>query len=152
MAPLEVAELAAFHGKVRAPHGVGFGLEDGSVTAIAGANGAGTTTALRAIRGRVAAGGAVTFAGMTGRPVSRPPPGSSLSRTALTPTIRRGTMTRKTRAWHAFTDRYDPQGDRPNSFNADGWSVCRTMIAAPEQAGDDLSREVTAHPAISSAG
>lgn len=47
----------------------------------------------------------------------------------------------ETKAWHAFMDKYYPEGDKANAFNAYGWSVCHTMIAVLEQAGDDLSRE-----------
>ena len=47
----------------------------------------------------------------------------------------------ETRAWHDFMDAFYPDGDKANMFNAYGWSVCHTMIAVLEQAGDDLSRE-----------
>ncbi len=45
------------------------------------------------------------------------------------------------KGWHAFMDKYYPEGDKANKFNAYGWAVCHTMIAVLEQAGDNLSRE-----------
>jgi len=47
----------------------------------------------------------------------------------------------ETKEWHAFMDKYYPDGDKANKFNAYGWAVCHTMIAVLKQAGDDLSRE-----------
>ena len=50
---LEVKSLAAFYGPIQALFGLDFGVEDGGATALLGANGAGKTTALRALSGLV---------------------------------------------------------------------------------------------------
>jgi branched-chain amino acid transport system ATP-binding protein len=50
---LDVRNLQAFYGKTAALHGITFQMEEGSVTALLGANGAGMTTALRAISGMI---------------------------------------------------------------------------------------------------
>jgi branched-chain amino acid transport system ATP-binding protein len=53
MALLEIENLEAYYGQIKALHGIDFSLEEGSVTTILGANGAGKTTTLRAICGMV---------------------------------------------------------------------------------------------------
>jgi branched-chain amino acid transport system ATP-binding protein len=70
MAFLELDEVRAAYGAVRALHGVSFAVEEGSITALLGANGAGKTTTLRAISGMVRTSGRVRFEGreLTGRP------------------------------------------------------------------------------------
>ena len=60
---LEVSNLEAFYGPVRALHGISFSLEDGGITAILGANGAGKTTTLRAICSMVKTTGEILYAG-----------------------------------------------------------------------------------------
>jgi branched-chain amino acid transport system ATP-binding protein len=60
---LEVANLQAGYGPTRVLHGISFSLDEGSITALLGANGAGTTTTLRALCGMVKAGGEVRFGG-----------------------------------------------------------------------------------------
>ena len=57
MAFLEVSDLKAFYGQTEALHGLDFSLEEGSITAILGANGAGTGLGSRAC-GTAAAGSA----------------------------------------------------------------------------------------------
>ncbi|MCH9673202.1 MAG: ABC transporter ATP-binding protein [Gammaproteobacteria bacterium] len=63
MAFLEVRDLKAFYGQTEALHGLGFDLEEGSITTILGANGAGKTTTLRAICRMVRTEGTVNFDG-----------------------------------------------------------------------------------------
>ena len=63
MALLEVTNLEAFYGQTQVLRGLSFTLEEGGVTAILGANGAGKTTALRAICGMVRTAGEIRFAG-----------------------------------------------------------------------------------------
>ena len=58
---LEVSGLDAFYGEQQALFGVGFGLDDGRVSTLLGANGAGKTTVLRALTGMVRTGGTVRF-------------------------------------------------------------------------------------------
>ena len=60
---LEVQDLEAFYGHTQALFGVDFALERGSITTILGANGAGKTTALRAISALIRTQGRVTFDG-----------------------------------------------------------------------------------------
>ena len=60
---LEVKNLEAQYGLTRVLHGVDFTVEDGGITAILGANGAGKTTMLRSICGMVQTAGSITFAG-----------------------------------------------------------------------------------------
>ena len=60
---LEVEALDAFYDEQQALFGVGFGLDEGRVSTLLGANGAGKTTVLRALTGMVRAGGAIRFDG-----------------------------------------------------------------------------------------
>jgi branched-chain amino acid transport system ATP-binding protein len=53
MALLELSDVHAAYGSVRALHGVSLQVPEGSVVALLGANGAGKTTTLRAISGTV---------------------------------------------------------------------------------------------------
>jgi len=64
MALLELTEVQAAYGSVRALHGVSLTVPEGAVVALLGANGAGKTTTLRAISGTVRkTGGNVLFDG-----------------------------------------------------------------------------------------
>ena len=63
MAFLDVANLEAFYGPIKALHGISFSLEQGGITTILGANGAGKTTTLRSICGMVKTGGQINFGG-----------------------------------------------------------------------------------------
>jgi branched-chain amino acid transport system ATP-binding protein len=60
---LEVRNLHASYGPTRVLHGIDFGMEEGSITALLGANGAGKTTTLRALCAMVKTSGTVSFAG-----------------------------------------------------------------------------------------
>jgi branched-chain amino acid transport system ATP-binding protein len=63
MALLELRDVEARYGQVRALAGVSLAVEEGEIVAVLGANGAGKTTTLRAISGTVRRAGAITFAG-----------------------------------------------------------------------------------------
>src|ERR1700682_4381536 len=63
MALLELRDVRASYGAIRALHGVSLKVEEGSVVALLGANGAGKTTTLRAITGMVRASGRISFDG-----------------------------------------------------------------------------------------
>jgi branched-chain amino acid transport system ATP-binding protein len=60
---LELRNVEARYGAVRALHGVSLSVEEGEVVSLLGANGAGKTTTLRAISGAVRKTGEVTFDG-----------------------------------------------------------------------------------------
>ena len=60
---LEVKDLRASYGAVRVLHGLAFSLDEGGVTTLLGANGAGKTTALRALCGMVKCSGEILFEG-----------------------------------------------------------------------------------------
>jgi branched-chain amino acid transport system ATP-binding protein len=70
---LEVSGLSAFYGQSEALHGVSFAIEAGGITTLLGANGAGKTTALRAICNMVRTKGDVLFDGkhISGLPTER---------------------------------------------------------------------------------
>ena len=67
---LEVRGLSAFYGSTQALFGLDFGLVAGEITALLGANGAGKTTALRAISQMVRTAGSIVFDGeeLAGKP------------------------------------------------------------------------------------
>ena len=67
---LELHDVSARYGQVRALHGVTLSVDEGSVTAVLGANGAGKTTTLRAISNTVRRSGDVVF---DGRKIGRRP-------------------------------------------------------------------------------
>jgi branched-chain amino acid transport system ATP-binding protein len=60
---LEMVDLRANYGPVRALHGVDVTVEEGHVVAILGPNGAGKTTTLRALTGMVRTTGRIVFGG-----------------------------------------------------------------------------------------
>src|SRR3954468_7153880 len=60
---LELSEVHARYGPVRALHGISLTLDEGEIVALLGANGAGKTTTLRAISGVVARDGTIVFDG-----------------------------------------------------------------------------------------
>ena len=64
MALLELEDVQASYGPIRALHGITLSIDEGQVAALLGANGAGKTTTLRAISGTVRRDGEVRFAGV----------------------------------------------------------------------------------------
>src|SRR5205823_12009764 len=60
---LELRDVEARYGPVKALHGVSLDVEEGELVAVLGANGAGKTTMLRAISGTVRRTGELLFAG-----------------------------------------------------------------------------------------
>ncbi|HLX31594.1 MAG TPA: ABC transporter ATP-binding protein [Gaiellaceae bacterium] len=65
---LELEDVEARYGPVRALHGISLAVDEGSVVAVLGPNGAGKTTTLRAVSGTVTRAGRIVFAG---RPLDR---------------------------------------------------------------------------------
>jgi branched-chain amino acid transport system ATP-binding protein len=63
MALLELDDVGASYGVLKALHGVSLAVDEGQAVAILGANGAGKTTTLRAISGTVGTSGEILFAG-----------------------------------------------------------------------------------------
>ncbi len=63
MALLELRDVAARYGPVRALDGVSLAVEQGQIVAVLGANGAGKTTTLRSISGTVRRSGQILFDG-----------------------------------------------------------------------------------------
>ena len=63
MSLLELRNVEARYGPVKALHGVSLTVDDGELVAVLGANGAGKTTTLRAISGTVRRTGDVVFGG-----------------------------------------------------------------------------------------
>jgi branched-chain amino acid transport system ATP-binding protein len=64
MAPiLQLKGVKAFYGQFEALHGIDIAVEDGGMTVLLGANGAGKTTSLRAVCGMVRSEGDIVFAG-----------------------------------------------------------------------------------------
>jgi branched-chain amino acid transport system ATP-binding protein len=62
---LELTDVTADYGAVRALHGVSLTVDEGTVVSVLGANGAGKTTTLRAVSGTVRTGGTIAYAGRT---------------------------------------------------------------------------------------
>jgi branched-chain amino acid transport system ATP-binding protein len=65
---LELADVEARYGQVRALHGVSLTVDEGEIVSLLGANGAGKTTTLRAISGTVQRAGRLVFDGKPLRP------------------------------------------------------------------------------------
>jgi branched-chain amino acid transport system ATP-binding protein len=63
MALLELEDVEARYGQVRALHGVSLTVDEGEIVSLLGANGAGKTTTLCAISGTVSRDGRIAFAG-----------------------------------------------------------------------------------------
>ncbi len=62
---LEVGDLHAGYGATNVLSGIGFEVEEGGITALLGANGAGKTSTLRAVCGMIRRRGSIRFAGQS---------------------------------------------------------------------------------------
>lgn len=69
---LELRQVEAFYGATQALHGLDLDVEEGGIAALLGANGAGKTTALRAVCSMVPTRGEIRFAGksIAGKPTA----------------------------------------------------------------------------------
>ena len=65
MSLLQLDDVEARYGPVRALHGISLQVDEGELVAVLGANGAGKTTTLRAVSGTVRRSGDITFNGAT---------------------------------------------------------------------------------------
>ena len=63
MALLELDNVTASYGSIEVLHGISLAVDEGSVVAMLGANGAGKSTTLRAISGMVKVSGGIRFSG-----------------------------------------------------------------------------------------
>jgi branched-chain amino acid transport system ATP-binding protein len=106
---LEVVGLDAFYGEQQALFGVGFALEEGRVSTLLGANGAGKTTVLRALCGMVRTAGQIRFdakaiTGWTTEDIARlgiahvPEGRGTFLRMTVEENLQLGAMTRRDRA------------------------------------------------------
>ena len=91
---LEVRGLSAFYGSTQALFGVDFGLVAGKITALLGANGAGKTTALRAISQMVRTAGSIVFDGEAHVPDGR----GTFAALTVEENLRLGAITRRATA------------------------------------------------------
>ena len=106
---LELEDVEARYGQVRALRGVSLTVAEGEVVSVLGANGAGKTTTLRAVSGTVRRSGGIAFAG---RSIARRSPESvarlgiahvpegrgTLSELTVAENLRLGAYTRRDRA------------------------------------------------------
>jgi branched-chain amino acid transport system ATP-binding protein len=60
---IAIRDLKAYYGQTQALHGLDLDLEEGGITALLGANGAGKTTVLRAISGMIRTEGDILYGG-----------------------------------------------------------------------------------------
>ena len=106
---LEVAGLDAYYGEYRALYGIGFGLDEGQIRTLLGANGAGKTTVLRALTAMVRTSGDIRFDGkrISGRAtedivrlgIAHVPEGrGTFLRVTVEENLQLGAMTRRDRA------------------------------------------------------
>lgn len=70
MALLEIRDLRVFYGPLEAIHGINLDIEEKSITAVLGSNGAGKTTIINALSGMLRRTGSVVF---SGKPLSTRP-------------------------------------------------------------------------------
>ena len=103
---LELRDVKARYGPIRALHGVTLTVDEGQIVALLGANGAGKTTTLRAISNTVRRSGQILFAGkplgrggpeaVTRRGIAHVPEGrGTFSELTVTENLRLGAHTRR---------------------------------------------------------
>jgi branched-chain amino acid transport system ATP-binding protein len=106
---LEARGLCAYYGTTQVLFGLDLGVEDGGITTLLGANGAGETTTLRALSGMVRLNGSIAFEGkpIAGRAtedivrlgIAHVPQGrGTFSRQTVEENLAIGAMTRRDRA------------------------------------------------------
>ena len=152
MSLLELRDVTARYGEIRALHGVTLTVEEGDFVAILGANGAGKTTTLRAISGTVKTSGDVLLDGerifrrtpdsMARRGVTHVPEGrgtfatlSVLDNLRLGAWVQRGLSTRDlARVFEVFPGLYERR-DQPaatlSGAEQQMLALARAMMARP---------------------
>jgi branched-chain amino acid transport system ATP-binding protein len=149
---LELRDVEATYGEIRALHGISLTVDHGDFVAILGANGAGKTTTLRAISGTVKTTGDVLFEGekvfrrtpdtMARRGVAHVPQGrgtfttlSVLDNLRLGSWVQRGTSNRDlTRVFELFPTLYDRREQQAGTLSGGEQQMLalgRAMMAKP---------------------
>jgi branched-chain amino acid transport system ATP-binding protein len=149
---LELRDVEARYGDVRALHGVSLSIDDGDFVAVLGANGAGKTTTLRAISGTVKTTGDVIFAGeklyrrtpdaMARRGIAHVPEGrgtfatlSVLDNLRLGAWVQRGTSQRDlARVFESFPNLYERRDQQAGTLSGGEQQMLalgRAMMAKP---------------------
>ncbi len=152
MSLLELRDVTARYGEIRALHGVTLTVEEGDFVAILGANGAGKTTTLRAVSGTVKTSGEVLLDGervfrrtpesMARRGVTHVPEGrgtfatlSVLDNLRLGAWVQRGLSTRDlARVFEFFPQLYDRRDEAAGALSGGDQqmlAVARAMMAKP---------------------
>jgi len=149
---LELRDVEARYGEIRALQGVTLSVEDGDFVAVLGANGAGKTTTLRAISGTVKTTGEVVFAGqklyrrtpeaMARHGIAHVPEGrgtfatlSVLDNLRLGAWVQRGTSQRDlARVFEAFPNLYERRDQQAGTLSGGEQQMLalgRAMMAKP---------------------
>ena len=152
MSLLELRDVEARYGEIRALHGISLSVEDGDFVAVLGANGAGKTTTLRAISGTVKTTGDVIFAGeklfrrtpeaMARRGIAHVPEGrgtfatlSVLDNLRLGAWVQQGTSQRDlARVFESFPNLYERRDQQAGTLSGGEQqmlALARAMMAKP---------------------
>ena len=110
---LELSDVEARYGPIKALHGVSLTVDEGQITAILGANGAGKTTTLRAISNTVRRAGQIRFAG---KPLARGGPESVARRGIAHVPEGRGTFAELTVTENLRLGAHTRRGDLKDDF------------------------------------
>jgi branched-chain amino acid transport system ATP-binding protein len=153
---LELQNVTARYGPIRALHGVSLTVDEGEVVALLGANGAGKTTTLRAVSGSVRTGGQVVF---DGRPLPRRRPESVARRGIAHVPDGRGLFSELT-VWenlrmgaYVLGDRKTLQEESERVFEYFPWMAERRNQSAATLSGGEqqmlaLSRALVSRPRL----
>jgi len=110
---LELSDVEARYGPIKALHGVTLTVEEGQITAVLGANGAGKTTTLRAISNTVRRAGQIRFGG---KPLARGGPESVARRGIAHVPEGRGTFSELTVTENLRLGAHTRRGDLKDDF------------------------------------
>jgi branched-chain amino acid transport system ATP-binding protein len=151
MALLELEDVHARYGEIRALHGVSLSVDEGQIVSVLGPNGAGKTTTLRAISGTVRTTGEIVF---DGKRIGRAPDATARLGVAHVPEGR-GTFAELT-VWEnlrlgAYTAGRAPDFDRALSYFP--WLAERRNQAAGTLSGGEqqmlaLARALMSEPRL----